>query len=701
MKPRAWHAGLFGLAVFALASLFLTSSPNLSAAPTLQSPQAQASFSQSSYNPGDTAVFHVTDSSLDTLVSCTAKWVDADPGGETWDFETPWNILSGAPDPSAYQGRGSSCPFVSTSTTPLEEFPDLDSPAMATAIGQDFDDPSYSITDYFEDGDVYLDIPDLTSTSTIAFPFYFHAQNTYSASAQRVRVTSVADTTGEWLSLVEVASTTDSSSAIRSGVFRGTVELRADAAAVEGDGVVRIDGGGDVVQLTYYGSSGQTAVGTASAEVGGLPPSPTPTHTPTPTPLPDIAFAQPSFMPGETAVFYVSDWQLNTPSSCIVQWVDAVPSDKWGLLTFWNIFTGEPAPSSYRGHGPNCGFASMTDSPVEPIPIPWLGRQWLATVNGIRYHVTEYEEGGVRIEIPDLTSTSTVSLPFYFHGHNTYLPSSMRALVSSSADPAGEWALLTEVESTTDATPAVDSNVFRGAVELRPDAPSVEGDGVVSVDAGGDKLHLRYYGPSGDKVVGSSRALVLATEPTYTPIPTPTRRKRRRPTPEPTPTITPTFTAVPAVRLIATLTPTPAPTHTPTVTATQTATPEPTPTPTPTVAPTLTPSPTAVPSATPTPSPTISPTPTPTPTATATVTPTPTRTPTITPVATATEVPTRPPVPVATPTATIPPTATTEAPPSGGCSRPAGTATAATALANLALLAAPLALAAGLRRRRS
>ncbi len=691
-----FRVGLLGVAALALAYLMF-SIPNLSAAPTLQSPQAQSSFSQSSYNPSGTAVFHVTDTSLDTLLSCTATWVDADPEGGSWlTGETYWNIFSGEPAPSAFEGRGSDCAYVSTSTTPLEEMPDLGSDSWAATVNG----VETQITEFYADDDFLGDTglsADVTSTSTIAIPFYFHGQNTYDASDRRVRVTSTVDTTGEWVALSEVASTTDSRAAIRSGVFRGSVELRTDADAVQGDGVVRVDGAGDVVQLTYYGPSGNTAESTASAEVGGLPPSPTPTHTPTPTPLPDIAFAQPSFMPGESAVFYVTDWELNSLSSCAVRWVDADPAgETWDFETDWNIFAGAPASSAYQGYGSGCGFVSEKDTPVEPIPIPWLGRQWLATVNGVRYHVTEYEEGGVRIEIPDLTNATTVEVPFYFHSHDTYAASAQRARVSSSADPTGEWALLTEVESTTDPTPAVDSNVFRGSVELRAGASVVAGDGVVSVDPEGDRLRLRYYGPSGDSVVGSSRALVLGTEPTATSVPVATAVRRWRPTrtPTPTPTITPTPTPVPAVWRIATLTPTPAPTHTPTVTATPRATP------TPTFAPTLTPTPTVFPRATRTPSPTT--TPTPTATATATVTPTPTRTPTATPTATPTEAPTRSPVPVDTPTATVQPLATTEdAAPGDGCSRPTGRPTVATALANLALLAAPLALAAGLRRRRS
>ncbi len=673
-----------------------TPTPTSTPTPT-PTPLPDMAFSEPSYNAGQTAAFHIIDSSLDTLLSCTARWVDADPAGEIWGAsETNWNIFSGAPAPSAYQGFNSGCPFVSTSTTPLEEM----STWTATVDGVETSVEVFETEGEFA-GNATI-FADVESTSTVEIKFYFHAQNRYPASAQRAKVTSVTDTAGEWMPLVEVTSPTDDTAAIRSGVFRGSVDLSTDVDAVEGDGVVLVDGEGDVVHLTYYGQSGRTAVSTASADVGAMPPTPTPTHTPTPTPLPDIAFARPSFQPDQEAVFFVNDWDLTTLSSCIVRWVDADPAGRtWDFLTSWNIFTGEPAPSAYQGYGSGCGLVPETDSPVEPIPIPWLGGPWLATVNGVQYHVTEYYEGGITIEIPNLTSVTTVEVPFYFHVHDTYPATAMRALVSSGADPTGEWALLTEVESTTNPTPAVDSNVFTGSVELRAGASAVPGDGVVSVDAGGDRLRLRYYGPSGDRVVGSSKALVLATEPTYTPIPTPTptRRRRLRPTPEPTPTITPTRTPVPVVRLIATLTPTPAPTHTPTVTPTVTATPSATPTPT--IAPTLTPSPTVFPRATPTPSPTTTPTTTPTPTATATATPTPTRTPTATPTATATEVPTRSPVPVDTPTATVPPIATEDAAAGDGCSRPTGRPTVATALANLALLAAPLALAVGLRRRRS
>ncbi len=137
--------------------------------------------------------------------------------------------------------------------------------------------------------------------------------------------------------------------------------------------------------------------------------------------------------------------------------------------------------------------------------------------------------------------------------------------------------------------------------------------------------------------------------------------------------------------------------------------PTPTPTATPTFTPTMTPTPTATPTFTPTFTPTMTPMPTatPTPTFTPTMTPMPTATPTPTPLPTSTAAPEPTPVPIAlaeaqvpTPTAAAPATASEEEVSGGGCGLPTGRTSAPSAAADLALLAAPLALAAALRRRR-
>ena len=210
--------------------------------------------------------------------------------------------------------------------------------------------------------------------------------------------------------------------------------------------------------------------------------------------------------------------------------------------------------------------------------------------------------------------------------------------------------------------------------------------------------------------------------PTATPTPTATATATATPTPTPTatPTFTPTFTPTMTPMPTATATPTPAPTLTPTPLPTSTAAPEPTPTPTaavPALTPTMTPMPTAT--ATPTPAPTLTPTPLPTSTAAPEPTPTPTAavpalTPTMTPMPMATATPTPAPTltptplptstaapePTPTPTAAVPALTSEEEVSGGGCGLPTWRTSAPSAAANLALLAAPLALAAALRRRR-
>ena len=170
--------------------------------------------------------------------------------------------------------------------------------------------------------------------------------------------------------------------------------------------------------------------------------------------------------------------------------------------------------------------------------------------------------------------------------------------------------------------------------------------------------------------------------PTPTPTPTPTLT----PTPTPTPTATPTPT--PDCHTNAN-SPLPRPTFTPTMTPMPTATPTPTMTPTPTATPTptMTPMPTATPTSTPTVMATATLTPTPLPTSTAAPEPTPT------PIAQAE-------AQVPTPTAAVPAPTSEEEVSGGGCGLPTGRTSAPSAAANLALLAAPLALAAALRRRR-
>ncbi len=148
---------------------------------------------------------------------------------------------------------------------------------------------------------------------------------------------------------------------------------------------------------------------------------------------------------------------------------------------------------------------------------------------------------------------------------------------------------------------------------------------------------------------------------------------------------------------------------------TATPTPQPTATPIPTQTPTLTPTPTATPTNTPTPTPTVAPTPVPTPAPTSPPIPTemPTLEPTVVPVSpTGTPTPVQPttstpPVQIITVVVTATPAPTSEATPvpppaepgGGDCGLPSGPAPMGAAAVNLFLLAAPLGMIWGLKRR--
>ena len=170
--------------------------------------------------------------------------------------------------------------------------------------------------------------------------------------------------------------------------------------------------------------------------------------------------------------------------------------------------------------------------------------------------------------------------------------------------------------------------------------------------------------------------------PTHTPLPTaePTATPVAEPAPTDTPVPEPTATGTPIPEPTATPATEPAPTDTPV--------PEPTATGTPIPEPTATPATEPAPTATPVPAPTVTGTPVPAPTAT----PIPEPVATNTPLAESAEA-TNTPVPV--PTSLQP--GVSDKPPGGACSEAPQPLSPMTALANLAMLLAPIGLAGGAR----
>ena len=228
--------------------------------------EGQLAFEQDAYAVDDTAVFHIRNSDLDTAVSCTATWIDVAP---EMLYPIYWNMLDGEPQPQAYQGFEDGCAFDTATSTPVHFPPDLGGQLWTALVNG----VETSIEDFYE-GEFLLNV-DITSTSTVAIPFYFDAPNTYATTTRRAKVTSGADPIGEWVGISEVASTTDSTPHNHSGVFRGSVALSIEeTATTTGDGIVRVGSDGDTLLLAYYDDPESESVASTTASVEKATPVP-------------------------------------------------------------------------------------------------------------------------------------------------------------------------------------------------------------------------------------------------------------------------------------------------------------------------------------------------------------------------------------------------------------------------------------------
>jgi len=97
------------------------------------------------------------------------------------------------------------------------------------------------------------------ASATTTATFNYHTQDTYpgtDTALRRAKVISTSDPAGEWLTINEVASTTDATSNATSQLFSGIVFLSGDAATqgANSDGVWVQDG--DTLTVQYYDSAG-------------------------------------------------------------------------------------------------------------------------------------------------------------------------------------------------------------------------------------------------------------------------------------------------------------------------------------------------------------------------------------------------------------------------------------------------------------
>ena len=237
--------------------------PGLSAAVASEAVQFQdgSGNEKLTFLPGETAEFYLLDQALATTATSSATWTA--PGFDVMSG-TWWSLATGDPAPSVYELAASSLyDRDNPALTPLVSPPTITVNGVPQFIG-DFSSAAGQFKSLFQ----------VNAGSTLKAVFEFDLVDSYSASANRVRVTSTSDVAGEWVSVGEVAGETDSSPVAASGVYRGSVTLSAEPSALsQGDGAVWAPQG-DVLAVTYYGPTGSDVTGAHHAQVVGPPPVP-------------------------------------------------------------------------------------------------------------------------------------------------------------------------------------------------------------------------------------------------------------------------------------------------------------------------------------------------------------------------------------------------------------------------------------------
>ena len=260
--------GLALLMVSALLASLIPGSRLFSAAVPEGSVQFQdgAGNVKESFLVGEGAIFYIRDADLSPPTTSVATWAQVPaqvPASSTWSLAT------GAPHQSVYSLSVESEYDTSTpADTPLSSKPTAKVNGVTTLVAT-FDAPTGQFTL----------LNDVNASSTLEVEFDFDAVDSYSGAQRRARVSSSSDADGEWVSVSEVASETDSGPSPTSGLFRGEVTLSGDSAAItSGDGAVWVREGDDVTAI-YYASDGATMIDSHHLASAILTPSPTPTAT--------------------------------------------------------------------------------------------------------------------------------------------------------------------------------------------------------------------------------------------------------------------------------------------------------------------------------------------------------------------------------------------------------------------------------------
>ena len=217
----------------------------------------------SSAKPNSTSTIFIRDDALETTKSGTAVFSGIATDSKFFD------IASGEAGPAS--GSASSATVVVTAadystsspaSTPLTGNPAATVGSASTfVVGSDADAGTFTI----------LVAASVTTTAT----FSHHVQDVWTgtdSTLRRAKVISTSDPAGEYVTISEVASATDSTANATSRVFSGIVFLSSDAATqgTNSDGVWVQDA--DTVTVQYLDSAG-TVVDSDTVTIDGVKPT--------------------------------------------------------------------------------------------------------------------------------------------------------------------------------------------------------------------------------------------------------------------------------------------------------------------------------------------------------------------------------------------------------------------------------------------
>jgi len=216
--------------------------------------------------PDSTANFFIKDGALETTKSGTAVF-----SGLTADYY--FDVANSKAGTNSTDATATGVTVTITATGYASSTPSSTPWTAAPTVTIGTSEPT--VQDHSKTAGTVVISSQLATSATTTVAFTYHVQDTWAGSsttARRAKVTSTSDPAGEYVTISEVASVTDTTADPDSQVFHGSIALSSDAAkqGANSDGVWVQDG--DTLTVTYMNSSG-TTIDTDTVTVDGVKPT--------------------------------------------------------------------------------------------------------------------------------------------------------------------------------------------------------------------------------------------------------------------------------------------------------------------------------------------------------------------------------------------------------------------------------------------